>query len=263
MECFNMKWLTRDGVEFKGSEVVEVIAKDTAAIVERIEDCPRCMGLGGHTAWKNTGYVCFKCGGSGRYTNTIKLYSAEKLDQLEKAATARLNRKLKAEQKKRAEIQAINIRNHGEFIKILDSMDSQNAMIASVKSQHKQGKVAITEKQVKTVISILEREKEEVEKQKKFESIKLEDGKYEVEAELVNIKYVDNPFAYGTIAKALFVDTETGAKYYGTLPRKIDDIEAFDKLIVKFTATFEVKDNAFAVYKRPTKIKIVQLIKAG
>lgn len=49
----------------------------------QVKKCGRCGGQGGAEQWRYTGYTCYDCGGRGTMgTETIKVYTAEKLAKL-------------------------------------------------------------------------------------------------------------------------------------------------------------------------------------
>lgn len=67
--------------------------------------CPRCGGAGGSTQWNETGWECFRCGGSGEDgTEIVKEYTPEyeaKLNAKREAKRMEYQRKVELENAKR------------------------------------------------------------------------------------------------------------------------------------------------------------------
>ena len=81
----------RHGSAFTGT--AQFTAKGQAFIV-RPHKCGRCGGLGGGEQWRHTGWTCFQCGGKGDIgTDTVKLFTAEKLAKLNATAAKRAAKK--------------------------------------------------------------------------------------------------------------------------------------------------------------------------
>jgi hypothetical protein len=85
---------TRQGQEFQGQHQTDTKG---AAFFVRERICGRCGGAGGSDKWKHTGWTCYDCGGSGRRgTETVKLYTADKLAKLNATAAKREEKRLAA-----------------------------------------------------------------------------------------------------------------------------------------------------------------------
>jgi hypothetical protein len=96
----------------RSGEAVQVA--EGATSFTRARKCGRCGGAGGSDKWAHTGWTCFDCGGEKfRGTETIKVYTAEKLAKLnataEKAAAKRAAKAQAAAEKRAAEIAAREI----------------------------------------------------------------------------------------------------------------------------------------------------------
>lgn len=75
-------WLYRDGSAYEG-EAPKILADDRACFT-RPKKCTRCGGAGGADKWKPTGWTCFQCNGACYIgTETVKLYTADKLAKLD------------------------------------------------------------------------------------------------------------------------------------------------------------------------------------
>ena len=84
-------YLTRDGVAHNGP-----VAENEKGqpYFTRARPCRRCGGAGGSDKWKHTGWTCFDCGGSGAGgSETVRLYTAEQLANLDAAQNKRNARK--------------------------------------------------------------------------------------------------------------------------------------------------------------------------
>lgn len=69
--------------------------------------CGRCGGAGGSDRWAHTGWTCFDCNGEKyRGTETVKVYTAEKLAKLNEAANKRHAKKIAEADVKMAEAMA-------------------------------------------------------------------------------------------------------------------------------------------------------------
>lgn len=95
-----------------------------AAFYTRPRMCGRCGGAGRSDKWARTGYTCFDCGGARtRGTETVKLYTADRLAKLNAAkAKADAKRQAAADAKAEAEAAASAARRdaflakHGDLI---------------------------------------------------------------------------------------------------------------------------------------------------
>lgn len=82
---------TRHGAPFTGSPQV---GPKGAPFIVRPHTCGRCGGAGGAEQWRHTGWTCFQCGGKGvTGTDTVKLYTADKLAKLNATADKRAAKK--------------------------------------------------------------------------------------------------------------------------------------------------------------------------
>ena len=83
----------------------------------------------------------------------------------------------------------------------------------------------------------------------------LEEGRREIQGQVLRIKVVDNP-RFGSTIKVL-VEQDDLNKVWGTLPSALDNAVEGDR--VKFDAAVEASDNDthFGFFKRPTKATII------
>ena len=94
----------RSGTPFEGTAQVDSKGR---ASVTRVRKCSRCGGAGGSSRWAHTGWTCFDCGGNGtRGTETVSLYTADKLAKLNATRDKRLAKKEAAAQAAREAAQA-------------------------------------------------------------------------------------------------------------------------------------------------------------
>jgi hypothetical protein len=133
-----MKLFTREGQEFTGT--VNTDDKGRMTYTKAIP-CDRCHVVDGRRVWlmgiengrpySRTGFDCWTCGNSGvRRHVEAKLYTAEKLAQINKTAETRAARKaeadrlawVKAEEERAARSAAFRAEN-AEFIAKLDTLD--------------------------------------------------------------------------------------------------------------------------------------------
>jgi hypothetical protein len=85
---------------------VKLGASGTSGGITSHGPCGRCGGQGGSEAWKFTGYTCYRCGGQNsmsREVYTAKVYTAKRLEQINRAADAKAER---AAVRQRAEVRA-------------------------------------------------------------------------------------------------------------------------------------------------------------
>lgn len=80
-------------------------------------------------------------------------------------------------------------------------------------------------------------------------------GKHTVTGTVLTVKEQETPYGY-----ALKMLVETGGegeqcRVWGTVPRKIDDVERGQR--VRFTATFTPKEDGFGFFSRPSKPEIL------
>lgn len=69
--------------------------------------CSRCGGAGGADKWAHTGWTCYECGGHGKgATQTVKLYTAEKLAKLDATRAKAQEKRAAIADAKRAEMEA-------------------------------------------------------------------------------------------------------------------------------------------------------------
>lgn len=133
-----MKLFTREGKEFTGT--VNTDDKGRMTYTKAIP-CDRCHVINGQRLWimgtnngrpySHTGFECWTCGNSGvRRHVEAKLYTAEKLAQINKAAETRAARKAEADrlawvkaQAEQAEKLAAFRAENAEFLKKLESLD--------------------------------------------------------------------------------------------------------------------------------------------
>ena len=76
--------------------------------------CDRCGGAGGADMWADTGYVCYKCGGSGFVEGTWKEYTPEHEAKLEKQRQRRAEKRAREFEAKQAEYEAEQARIKAE-----------------------------------------------------------------------------------------------------------------------------------------------------
>lgn len=133
-----MKLFTREGQEFTGT--VNTDEKGRMTYTKAIP-CDRCHVINGQRLWimgtnngqpySHTGFDCWTCGNSGvRRHVEAKLYTAEKLAQINKTAETRAARKAEASRIAWEQAQAENARKlsafraeNAEFLKKLESLD--------------------------------------------------------------------------------------------------------------------------------------------
>lgn len=133
-----MKLFTREGQEFTGT--VNTDDKGRMTYTKAIP-CDRCHVINGQRLWimgtnngrpySHTGFECWTCGNSGvRRHVEAKLYTAEKLAQINKTAETRAARKAEADrlawvkaQAEQAEKLAAFRAENAEFLKKLESLD--------------------------------------------------------------------------------------------------------------------------------------------
>jgi hypothetical protein len=94
---------------------------------------------------------------------------------------------------------------------------------------------------------------EEVERLEKANSIEIEEGRQEIEGEVVSVK---EPAPYDAYpATKILVVRGDGAKFYGSAAKSIGEVEKGDR--VSFSANVKVKEAGFAFFSRPTGASIV------
>lgn len=94
---------------------------------EGMVSCDRCGGAGGADQWKETGWFCYKCGGTGRIHGKYKIYTPEyeaKLEARRKARAEKWEREhaeeiAKAEAERKAKEEAERIAREAEESKRL------------------------------------------------------------------------------------------------------------------------------------------------
>jgi hypothetical protein len=261
------KWHYRHGEEYKGNAKIRVIKPDAAEIMVR-RTCDRCGGVGGAEQWKHTGWTCFKCGGAGHLgMEAVKLYTAEKVAKLDRAAEkrratneAKREAREEAEALERAakliETKKTNAEAFPEAVKILNRDDLEPGFLSDVAAKHEEG-FALTPNQAKAVRKAFGRMIARRHRNRFIDEFEKRDGivptgRHEVQAALIAIKECEDRFSYregAVVHKALFVTSE-GWKCFGSIPGgyagKRGDV-------YRFRATFEPsKDDAgFGFYKRP------------
>jgi hypothetical protein len=133
-----MELFKRDGKEFTGTVNTDENGRTTYTAVI---PCDRCHVINGQRLWimgtkngrpySNTGFECWTCGNTGvRRHVEAKLYTAEKLAQINKTAETRAVRKAEADRIAREQAHAARLvkdaafwAENAEFIDKLKSLD--------------------------------------------------------------------------------------------------------------------------------------------
>jgi hypothetical protein len=268
------KWHYRYGGEV--TEPVREINPDTGEItVPKI--CGRCGGAGGSDKWHHTGWTCYQCGGARTLgTETIKVYTLEKIAKLEKTAekrraTAQAKREAKeaaAAAERAANLNAnqeTNREKYPEAVKILGRDDLDGDFLKEMVKKHSEG-YEFTPKQAAAIRKsfgklVLKRHRNRlIDAWEKLNGT-VPRGRHEVKAALLTVKIYDDRYSYSPHAvtyKALWL-TDQGYKIFGSLPSGVRISDEGDWVQFKrgevhtFRATLEPSkdDPKFGFYKRP------------
>lgn len=219
-----LAWLGANGFTGTG---LERHPRTGALVVVENNSCHRCGGSGntGHF-WVNGG-TCFACGGNGdkrKVRTSVKKYASKR--KAKKTADARRE---KARIKKAADIEARRLEGELKWCE-----------------DNGHGRITFAELNAK-------REAERNAAKELADDVPT--GRTEVTGTVLSVKAKDS--YYGTTMKML-VESTTGFRVYGTLPKALDSYDENGKCVhvgkeVTFTATLEPsKDDAkFGFYKRP------------
>lgn len=213
--------------------------------------CGRCGGAGGWKGWP--GFTCYECGGSGRVALRTRRFQAEPPTRLKNEAAA------DAEANRREAAFAKAIEDLGEVGEALvearravagfDGYSDQDLPRETYFRADLASKLyrfgSLSDAQIAAVQKGLDRAKAEAEQ--KAAAGPLAEGRYEIEGEVVSVKWVDSQ--YGSTRKIL-VKLDCGNKVFGTSPRALDAGRG-DR--VTFTATVERSndDPHFGFFSRP------------
>lgn len=216
--------------------------------------CNRCGGLGGSDAWKHTGWTCYKCNGA-RFVNeyvNAKIYTAEQLEKVNKAAEKRAaTMARKAEAKRLAEEKRLEDERagfeamHGEWLEKVSAYAHRSGFVADVVKGAKE-RLVLTENQIAAVNKTVAKMEASDNQKEASEFVGSEGDRVELEARVTYFRsmgrYTYNaPMTY--MVKMVTVDGNS-LTYFGTAAATFGikaDSEGFmvvDKeAVVRFKAT--------------------------
>ncbi len=91
---------------------------------------------------------------------------------------------------------------------------------------------------------------------KSLSSGPIEEVRREIRVKLLSEKAVSN-FNYNTVTyKGIWLDLDTGHKYYGTIPAKFGGVG--DRGVIKATIKRSDNDDRFGFFKRPTLVSMIE-----
>lgn len=169
-------FFTRAGSPIPAADITQVDGVHCTYRFQRC--CHRCGGLGGSSAWAATGWTCYECGGVGRWPESARGYTAERLAQLnamlekrrakvEKARRA----KAEAEEQRVAGLRDVFRAEHQEAIAWLeanakeDDQGEPNFAGSVLQAFYKWG--SLTDGQLRAVEDIIVKERERLERAKR------------------------------------------------------------------------------------------------
>lgn len=175
-----MDFFTRSGSPIPAADVTRIDGDHCAYKFQR--RCGRCGGLGGSNAWAHTGWTCYECGGVGKWMESARGYTAERLAQLNAMLE---KRRAKAEEVRRAKAEAEELHvagpraafraKHQEVIAWLeanakeDDYGEPNFAGSVLQAFSKWG--SLTDGQLQAVEAILVKERERAERAKRSRHI--------------------------------------------------------------------------------------------
>jgi len=174
------EFFTRGGSLIPAGDVIRADGDSCTYKFKRC--CHRCGGRGGSDAWAHTGWTCYECGGVGRWMDSARGYTAERLAQLnatleKRRAKAEEARRVKAEAKEQhlAGLWAAFKAEHGEVVGWLeanakeDDYGEPNFAGSLLQSASLWG--SLTAGQIKAVEAILVKERAHAEQAKRSRHI--------------------------------------------------------------------------------------------
>ena len=240
------------------------------------QSCSRCGGSG---IWRggfhHTG-VCYGCNGDGHGCDyKVKAYTEEAYARYTKRVEANAKRKAEKYNLETAklleefsdrldELESIRAELRSELERGLDNRASEfiNKVGATLLSYDSEGAVDASRESIarswivksdKTIEALKQTvEKRKAEKKALENTPDWEDGRLDVEGEILSVKWKDSDF--GGSYKML-VKLSDGRRCWGSVPSKLDEAEEGDS--VRFKATFSKSndDPKFAFFKRPSVSK--------
>ena len=175
-----MEFFTRSGNPILAADVMQVSGNHCTYKFQRC--CDRCGGLGGSNAWAHTGWTCYKCSGVGKWMESARGYTAERLAQLNAMLE---KRRVKTEEARRAKAEAEELRvagpratfraEHEGAIAWLeanakeDDYGEPNFAGSVLQAFHKWG--SLTDGQLQAVEAILVKERESAERARRSRHI--------------------------------------------------------------------------------------------
>ena len=244
----------------------KILDKDRATVAF-FDTCTRCGGTGVYIDYG----TCFKCGGHCGQWAQAKLYTPEKIEQLNAAKDKRDAKKAAKWEAEQAERKAYEDRNADANIKLnrdayprMGELIDYKGDVEFVKDIASKIRLhPLSEAQVEAALKAIDRELKDAYERDNAEPIV--EGRYEIEGEILTVKHYEGQF--GTVTKIL-VKKDDGGKVFGSVPSKLYDLVAEvatdeDRGLkgrrVAFTAAITPSDDdpLFGFYKRPTKPRLV------
>jgi len=257
-----MDLFKRDGSKISEDKIVHN-DKGNPGYME-LHVCPRCGGEGGSSMWIHTGWICYRCQGSGDHRHVFaRAYTAEELEKL----NAQLEKRRETQRKKREAENELRhkelVAQHGEFLELAQKYEEKSDLIKSILSQVNSSN-RLSEKQEAFIKQLIEQVEEKEAKQRaKGEAPQ---GRTAVSGLVVCTKVQDSE--YGQQLKML-VELDNKATVWGTIPSKFLDLcfekgyTILDNSVKGNRISFEAEfiraegDNTHAFYKRPTKVQLI------
>jgi len=199
----DMQFYLREGTALSEADNAKVVVGERAASgwLSTTRDCDRCGGQGGANAWKFTGWTCYKCDGRCRLPCRVRVYTLDRLTELDTA-------KAKREAEKAAVLKA---EKDAEICEFQAWAEQHETTLAGIRSGHNNPFLSdlkrqldnhrkLTDKQLRAAINSLGRIKDvermnasstfvgEIKERISFEAIVV--GVYETEGQFGHIDIV-------------------------------------------------------------------------